>query len=36
MTPLYSDSPGLFDFESFRGQQSTFALLNLMLIARGC
>ena len=33
MTPLYSDSPGLFDFESFRGQQSTFALLNLMLIA---
>jgi len=33
MTSIYSDSPALFDFESFRGQQSTFALLNLMLIA---
>jgi signal transduction histidine kinase len=33
MTAQYTESPGLFDFESFRGQQSTFALLNLLLIA---
>jgi two-component system, NtrC family, sensor histidine kinase HydH len=33
MTPLYSDSPWIFDFESFRRQQSIFALLNLLLIA---
>ncbi len=32
MTPLYTDSPGVFDFESLRRQHWVLALLNLMLI----
>lgn len=32
MTPLYSDFPGVFDFDSVRRQHRLFALLNLLLI----
>jgi signal transduction histidine kinase len=33
MTPLYTDFPGVFDFETVRRHHMVFALLNLLLIA---